>query len=151
RGPRFGLGLRKWGISMTSGSRPLFASLALLAGLGLSSPSVRAQSAEVYAVDKGAGKILKIDFAASTVTTVNSAADAALRKQLEGILVRDDGADGINLVACDVLGGSVLFYHTANPGSETGQVITTLIPRPTGPSAAPNGDLYLLGNKKAGS
>ena len=132
-------------------SHPLFACLAFLAGLVLLSSTARAQSAEVYAVDEENGKVLRVDFKTGMTTVINSTKDAASRKGLEGVLVRDDDADGINLVVCDSEGGKVLFYHTMDPGFEEGQVITTMIRRPEGPSAAPNGDLYLVGKKKAGA
>lgn len=99
----------------------------------------------VFVANSSNGRILKIDFEEGTATVVNT--DATLRKGLEGLAVRDDGAGQVNLLVCDRLDGKVVFYANA---AGTGATITAQIPMPDGISLDRDGNAFLISSGAGG-
>ena len=97
----------------------------------------------VFSTNASNDLLLRLDFRTGTAAVVNSFVDALVRKQLEGIVVRDD-PPGVSVIACDSFGGKVVFYPKAQgPDKVTGQVIAR-IDAPDGVSLDTAGNLYLV-------
>jgi hypothetical protein len=120
---------------MAVSSRASFPALFLMAFILLTVP---ASAQEVYTGNGSNSRIVRLDFANRTTTIVNR--DKGGRKFL-GLALRDDGADGIHLIIGDRSNNSVLFYPNAQG---VGQVVTTEISVPDGPSVDDSGNLYLV-------
>jgi len=103
----------------------------------------------VFVANSSNGRILKIDFEEGTATVVNT--DANLRKGLEGLAVRDDGAGLVNLLVCDRLDGKVLFYADAAGTGTTGATVTAQIPMPDGISLDRDGNAFLVSSGPGGA
>lgn len=110
----------------------------------LVSSDVLAQSAKTFAANSSNSNILLVSFNPPGVTVVNT--DSNRRTSIQGITVRDDGVDGVHLIACDSLGREVLLYPNAsgnalvinNHDASGGPA------RPDGPSVDPEGNLFLI-------
>ncbi len=97
----------------------------------------------VFSTNASNDLLLRLDFRTGTAAVVNSFVDAIVRRHLEGIVVRDD-PPGVSVIACDSLGGKVVFYPKAQgPDRVTGQVIAR-IDAPDGVSLDTAGSLYLV-------
>jgi hypothetical protein len=93
---------------------------------------------DVYSTNSNTGTILKLDFATSSSTVVNT--DVAQRSRIEGIAVRDDGS-AQHLLVCDRGSSEVLFYENAGGA---GQTITDAIDRPHSVSLDQSGNAYVV-------
>jgi hypothetical protein len=97
----------------------------------------------VFSTNASNDRLLRLDFRNGTAEFVNTDQDAAIRKNLEGIVVRDD-PPGLSVIAADSFGNRLLFYPEAQgPDRVAGQVIAA-IPRPDGVSLDTSGNLYLV-------
>ncbi|MCI0356202.1 MAG: hypothetical protein L0099_14360 [Acidobacteria bacterium] len=92
----------------------------------------------VYSTNSSNAQILKLDFATGTSTVVNT--DAGLRKRLEGLAARNDGAT-VSLLVCDSARSEVLFYENA---TGAGQPIATEIAFPDSVSLDLAGNAYVV-------
>lgn len=110
--------------------------------LALAAP-LPAQDARVYAANSSNGRIQLVSFAPPSSTTVNS--DENQRTSLRSLAIRDDGVDGAHLIACDTLGGEVVFYAgAAGDGATIVSADGGGPALPDGVSLDPEGNLVLV-------
>ncbi|MCZ6658651.1 MAG: MopE-related protein [Gammaproteobacteria bacterium] len=110
-----------------------------------------AQTAKVYVANSSNSRIQLVQFDPPSTTAVND--DANLLTQVRDIAIRDDGLDGVNLIACDRNGGRVVFYPNA---SGIGQVVfdegnVTGPGRPDGVSLDLFGNLFVMDSGQGNS
>jgi hypothetical protein len=96
------------GRSFRARSVPFVAASLLAAALA---QPAQAQDARVYSANSSNGNILLVSFDPPGTTVVNT--DANQRTKLSALQIRDDGVDGIHLIACDTQAGELLFYANA--------------------------------------
>jgi len=90
-------------------------SLGLVALCALT-PAVEAQNARVASANSSNGKILEITFNPPGSAQLNT--DANTHVSLQSILFREDGAQGIHILAADASAGEVLFYDNGVGNSQ---------------------------------
>jgi len=122
---------------MTRRTRLLFGALVVLASTSLATPARADDTA--YCSNPTNNHIMKLDFVNDTATQVNT--DAALRRQLVRIAVRDD-VSHVHLIAADFRASRILFYEDAQGRA---QVIATQIRNPVGLSLDGLGNIYVVG------
>jgi hypothetical protein len=102
-----------------------------------------AQEARFFAANSSNGRILSVTFDPPGTTVVNT--DANQRTSLRSLAIRDDGVNGIQLIACDTLAGEVLLYAGA---AGDGQIISSASPDhpilPDGASLDAEGNVFLV-------
>src|SRR6185436_490123 len=108
----------RWAVSLCA------AAVALASPSGVLAGSAPPPNEVAYSTNTTNNEVLKLDFDAGQSTVVNT--DAAQRKRLEGIAVRDDGSS-LNLLVCDRTANQILFYANAQGA---GQLITNAIKFP---------------------
>lgn len=99
------------------------------------------QDALVYAANAADGRIEAVKFDPPSSTTFNQ--DADQRTGLRSLALRDDGVDGLHLIACDTLGGALVDYAGTGNGSIIVSAGAGGPKSPDGVSLDPQGNLTL--------
>jgi hypothetical protein len=109
-----------------------------------------AQDARVVTASSS-GRILELSFDPEGSSVLNT--DAASRVKLVSLVFRDDGADGVHLLAADRQRGQVLFYSgAAGDGAIVLDAVQPGHPRfPDGLSLSANDDLFGTTSAKGGA
>ncbi|MFO0984032.1 MAG: DUF6689 family protein [Planctomycetota bacterium] len=127
--------------------RPTCLASIVTAAVALCSAATQAQEARAFAANSSNGEIREVFFDSLDSRVVNT--DATRRVNLRSLRIRDDGAEGVHLIACDTLAGEVLFYRDS---IGDGQVISSAAPdHPTLPDGAVldfEGNLFLVSSGK---
>ncbi len=118
--------------------------VALATVLLVSTSAVLAQNAKTFATDSTNNDVVQVVFDPPGITVLNT--DALSRASLRGLVVRNDGVDGVNLIVCDTGAGDVLFYQEESTVGETvsSSPAETAPPLPDGPSIDVDGNLFVI-------
>lgn len=125
-------------------------SIVAAAAMALAAPAA-AQNARVYVANSANSRILGVEFdPPSTFTVID---DANQLTQVRDIALRDDGLDGVSLIACDRNGGRIVFYEDAS-GIGTSIFDAALMDgpeRPDGMSLDPAGNIFVANSGQGNS